>query len=139
MIGVGNPLRGDDAAGWRVAEAIEALHLPGVEVRCTHQLQVELSQILPDYQKVVVVDASLHGPSVSLRPIQPSKTAAASSHALDPWSLQELARMTHGRCPLMLLCTLQAESFDLGSPLSPQMTERIRQAVDAITRALDSP
>lgn len=57
VVGYGNTLRGDDAAGVLAAEAIEALDLDGVEVLTCHQLTPEMAEKLATMQSVIFIDA----------------------------------------------------------------------------------
>ena len=59
VIGYGNELRGDDAAGPRVAAAVEQWQLPGVRVLILHQLTPELADPIASSGLVIFVDAAL--------------------------------------------------------------------------------
>jgi Ni,Fe-hydrogenase maturation factor len=72
VVGVGNPTRRDDGAGYAVAERIAALDLPGVEVQTTQQLQLELTEDFARFDRVVVVDASVGGDPVRIRVVHPT-------------------------------------------------------------------
>jgi hydrogenase maturation protease len=78
VVGVGNPTRCDDGAGWAVAERIAALNLPGVEVQTTQQLLVELAEEFARSDRVVVVDASVGGDPVRMRAVHPSPAQDSS-------------------------------------------------------------
>jgi hydrogenase maturation protease len=60
VLGLGNPLRGDDGAGLRVAEEIEALlrdrPIPGVAVRTTARAGLEVIELLSGCARAVVID-----------------------------------------------------------------------------------
>ena len=57
VIGIGNPLRGDDGIGWRLAARLPAQ--PGLAVRCRQQLTPELAADLAAVQRVLFLDAWL--------------------------------------------------------------------------------
>ena len=60
VIGIGNPLRGDDGVGWALVEDLEAsLPDPGpcLELRVVHQLTPELAVELAEAQRVLFIDA----------------------------------------------------------------------------------
>src|ERR1017187_6668201 len=62
IIGYGNPLRGDDAFGWRVAERLlELNHDPAVEILCLHQLTPELMDPLSRADFAIFIDACAGG------------------------------------------------------------------------------
>jgi hydrogenase maturation protease len=56
VVGLGNPILGDDGVGWRVAEAVGALH-PEVEVECLALGGLSLMERLVGYQRAIVIDA----------------------------------------------------------------------------------
>ena len=74
VVGYGNELRGDDAAGPRVAAAVAALGLQNVRVRILHQLTPELSEEISRARAVVFADASVGavGAEVQVVPLEPA-------------------------------------------------------------------
>src|ERR1043165_3956952 len=59
VIGYGNELRGDDAAGPEVARSIAELQLPGVEVLVRPILTPELADNVAQAATVIFVDAGM--------------------------------------------------------------------------------
>lgn len=62
VVGLGNPLLGDDAAGWRVIEEVEHLLRqvqppPEIELRQASLGGISLMEMLVGYSKAIVVDA----------------------------------------------------------------------------------
>ena len=59
VIGLGNPILGDDGVGWRVAEIVQASleHHPGVEVECLSVGGLSLMERMLGYGRVVLIDA----------------------------------------------------------------------------------
>src|SRR5262245_30725916 len=55
VVGYGNELRGDDAVGPRVAQAVAAWDLPGVCGLAIHQLTPELAEILAAAARAIFV------------------------------------------------------------------------------------
>lgn len=109
VIGVGSPF-GDDAVGWAVLEALEALPLPaGVELlRCGPPAAVLLS-LLRDAQEVVLVDAVDTGePPGTLRFWDGAEVlearAALSSHGLDLAAVLALGQALGELPPRLRLC-----------------------------------
>ena len=62
VIGYGNTLRGDDGVGPKVAEAVEALQLPGVRTLVCQQLSPEHAEPISRARVVVFVDAAVDAP-----------------------------------------------------------------------------
>jgi len=62
VIGLGNPILGDDGVGWRVAENLrDYLNDPDVEVLCLSLGGLALMEHLAGYRRVIIVDAMTSG------------------------------------------------------------------------------
>ncbi len=134
VIGCGNPLRGDDALGPRIAAAIAERRLPGVRVLTPHQLAPELAADLAQARRAIFVDASSrpgHG-SVELRSIEPSSEPTAIGHLSRPGELLALAQALYGRRPPAWLVTAPAQSFDIGAPLSAGAEKAMAAAIESV-------
>jgi hydrogenase maturation protease len=131
VIGYGNELRGDDAAGPRVARAVAALGWVGVRALDVHQLTPELAELLAGSRAAIFVDASvcLHGGDIAVERIEPSAQGRLSPHASEPRSLLALAQALYGRCPPAWLVTIPGCRFELGAPLSPLTERAVAEAV----------
>ena len=63
IVGLGNPILGDDGVGWRVAEQVQArLHsgpndLEDLEVECLSLGGLSLMERLVGYQRAIIIDA----------------------------------------------------------------------------------
>lgn len=140
VIGYGNELRGDDAAGLRVAEAIEAMRLPGVEVIACHQLTFDLAGPMSGVAHVIFADARplATGDGGALVPeifeVPVGADAGITHHHSSPTSLVALTRAVFGRCPRATCVAVPAVNFDLGFQISPVAEQGIQDAVAAIQR-----
>lgn len=129
VIGYGNTLRHDDGVGVEVAQAIEAMNLPGVTVITRHQLVPELAAPISESRAVIFVDAdptTTDGPE--LRPIEASKSAQIMAHAANPHSLLALARELFGWHPKAWLLSVPCEDFRFGVGLSHRSQTGLRAA-----------
>ncbi len=64
VLGLGNPILGDDGVGWRVAESVRSAtagSLQGVEVDCAALGGLTLMERMLGYRRVVVVDSMWTG------------------------------------------------------------------------------
>jgi hydrogenase maturation protease len=121
IIGYGSALRGDDAAGARVAATVARWELPGVRAVAVHQLTPELAEPLSRARMAIFVDARVGGGGVRLRALEAmASRATLDMHISDPAGLLALAEALYGRAPAAWLLTLPAQQFELGTPLSPQ-------------------
>jgi hydrogenase maturation protease len=145
VIGYGNDLRGDDAAGPRVAELIDARALPNVRAIAARQLTPDLAEQLARADMAVFVDAyavisEAVDAEVATQPrrIEPAAGRAALRHSSDPRELLALALTLYGHAPPAWLIAVPALTFDLGAPLSPTAEQGILAAVRRIGDLLTS-
>lgn len=138
VIGFGNPLRGDDAAGPSVARGAE-LARPDVAVLTPHQLLPELAPDVASADVVVFIDAATDIPvgEVRCHTVDPS-AAPRLDHILSPAALVSLGLAAFGRAPQAWLVEIGVESFDLGSGLTPLVADAVPRAV-ALVRTLIPP
>jgi hydrogenase maturation protease len=119
IIGYGNTLRRDDGVGAKVADAVAALHLPGVESMACAQLTPELAEPISRARLVVFVDAALDAPrEVQLRRLMPADTSQLMAHAADPRTMLALARDVFGHAPAAWWLTIPIEDTGFGESLS---------------------
>lgn len=136
VIGYGNTLRGDDAAGPIVAEAIAALGLPRVRTLIAPQLTPELAEVLAEAGVAVFVDAAeMPDPErVEVVSVAAAGRSQSLGHTSDPGVLLALAVAVYGRCPPACLVRIPAASFALGAGLSPITRRACAAAVQEIVR-----
>jgi len=137
IIGYGNTLRGDDAAGFAAAELLaERLADPGIEILARHQLTPELMEPIARAAHVIFIDASVAGrPGKYHRiPLRPAPACSRFSHVTTPESLLAGAQSLYGHTPEATLYTIPGRSFETGEELTPA----VRQAVDDLVATLET-
>lgn len=82
VVGLGNPILGDDGVGWRVAETFAAGAIePDIEVLCLSVGGLSLMEHLAGYQRALIVDAVVTGaPPGTLHRFTAAELADRSSH-----------------------------------------------------------
>jgi len=122
VIAIGNPSRGDDALGPLLAERLEALRMPGVEVLTDYQLQIEYALDLHGREEVIFVDASVKGEApFTFEAIAPGGDASVTTHALSPQALLAgFAKLTGEAPPRAYVLAVRGQAFELGEGLSAQ-------------------
>jgi hydrogenase maturation protease len=136
VIGYGNELRGDDGVGPKVAAAVEALHLPGVQTLICQQLSPEHAEPVSQARVVVFVDAAVDAHrEVQFRKLEPTGSSQLMAHAADPRTMLALARDVFGHCPEAWWLTIPAEHTGFSEQLSPSVRRGLEEAVGRI-RAL---
>ena len=137
VVGIGNPLRGDDGAGWAVVEALAELTADPVQTICVHQLLPELLDSIHLAGQVIFVDASVDGKpgSVMVTSIQPATDGPASSHQLHPAVLLAMGVKLYGRMPSATLITISGQDFGYQETLSLPVQQAVQEAICQIMQA----
>jgi len=138
---LGNRLRGDDAAGPRVAELLRAAGLPdGVEIREHWGEGGDLMDHWQGVEVVILVDAArsgaaagtLHSLDARHAPV-PRGLFHSSSHRFGAAEAVELARVL-GRLPGQVrLYAVEGRSFALGEDLSPEVEDAAKRLAARIS------
>lgn len=134
VVGYGNDLRRDDAAGRRAAEQVAARDLPGVRVLSIPQLAPEHVVDAAACDVVVFVDASTVDDVVTVRTVTPTRPTWRLTHHLTPASLLGLARTVHGASPTGVVVTIPVSDAALGLSLSAAAADGVRDAVEQVVR-----
>jgi hydrogenase maturation protease len=156
LIGIGNPLRGDDGVGARLLEelarqdegegqggrAVGAGCLRGAaHLRTVHQLTPELALALAECGRVLFVDAWANPDRAepwieALRPTpganEAPEAASPGGHGWGPRALVALAEMLYGWRGEAALLRVPAFAFPHGTAFSPALEQALPLARDLI-------
>lgn len=137
ILGYGNPLCGDDAAGWHVVEALEDL-LPNVEAATFHQLTPEWAEPISAAGHVIFVDAAVGDFPGEVRcfPIT-AAPGRPGSHETTPDGILAMAADLFGRCPPAHMVTITGGSFEISESLTPAVALAVPVAADRIRLLLE--
>jgi hydrogenase maturation protease len=146
VIGVGNDLRGDDAAGLLVARKLARTCGDDLRVAECEGEPVTLLDMWQDCDRAIVVDATQSGAAPgTIRRIAahagplPPGLAGTSTHLLGVADAVELARAL-GRLPARtIVYGIEGATFDTGAPLSEVVEAAVERVATAIRRELESP
>ncbi len=139
VVGVGNPMRGDDGAGHAVVDELRRLAPAGVDLTTASGDAAELIESWSSAEHVIVVDASASGQPAGTvshfdavhEPV-PARMRGSSSHGLGVGEAVELARAV-GRLPARLeVYALEGRDFSSGAALSAE----VLRAARALARGL---
>lgn len=137
VVGVGSLVRTDDAAGRVVAERIEDLALPGVEVASLHQLTPEVAARLAGRRLVVFVDAAVDVDGLTVAPLATDASGRLVTHHLGAAGLLRLAADLGWAPDAAALVRVPASDLGIGTALSAAAAALVDEAVAAV-RALVS-
>ena len=130
VIGIGNPLRGDDGAGWTLADELGEPH------RALHQLTPECAALLADCARVLFVDACCTDsfnpdrPGFSATPVleplaprgrAPNAATSPFSHHLTPDDLLTITHQLYGSRPEAWQLLLPVEAMGHSTAFSPAL------------------
>lgn len=149
VIGLGNPLLGDDSIGLRVAAELRPrlAGLPGVEVVEDHHGGLRLMERMVGCDRVIVVDATvtgaapgtIHRLSVDGRPTRRS----ASAHDVDLPTALALGRRAAAALPpddAIILLGIEASQVEtFAEVLTPAVAAAIPRAVERILHLIQTP
>jgi hydrogenase maturation protease len=138
LIGYGNDLRGDDAVGKRVADAVAAWKLAGVVTLAVHQLTPELAATLAKFERAIFVDAYIttDDKEVGVHPLEPAHTGEIAGHTGDPQSLLALTQALYEHCPQAWWVTVPGVNFGVGDSLSLIAEQGVAKALERIEQLL---
>jgi hydrogenase maturation protease len=139
IIGYGNALRGDDGAGYIVAELLsERVHDPEIEIFSRHQLTPELMETMAHVRRVIFIDASVSGRAgkVSRIPLRPAPACSRFTHHVTPESLLAGAQALYGHTPEATLYTIPGRFFETGDELTPSVRRAVNELVDTLEKEL---
>jgi len=145
LVGVGNPLRGDDAAGLELVRLLAARGAGGLATICEHTGEpLDLIARMEPFRAAVIIDALHSGePPGSVRRFDLSHEAlpgelrtSTSTHAISLAEALELARAL-GRLPeRVILHTVEGESFAAGGPLASPVLAALAPLADTVLNEL---
>lgn len=144
VIGIGNPDRGDDGAGWAVARLLRDEPPPGVEII---EHDGEVSSLLACFDgvpAVCLIDACLSGASAgavhrfdaAAKPL-PQDLFSLSTHGLGLAEAIELARSLGQLPECCIVYAIEGLAFAPGTPLSPPVAAAIADVGDRIRAEID--
>jgi len=135
IVGYGNPLRGDDGAGYLAADLLrDSVENPEVEILSQQQLLPELMEPISRAARVIFIDASVSGRAgkFSRIPLRPGPACARFTHHATPESLLAGSQKLYGHTPEATLYTIPGRFFEAGQDLTPS----VRRAVDELVATL---
>ena len=139
VIGIGNPLRGDDGVGWRLAAELGPPH------RSCQQLAPETAALLAPVQRVLFVDACCGEPcQPQLIPLATANAHVAVAgpglaHHLTPAALLAISQQLYGHTPSAWQLLIPATDLSHGDALSAAMQAQLPRARQLLQRWLRQP
>jgi hydrogenase maturation protease len=150
ILGLGNPILGDDGVGWRVAEAVQTrlsiINTP-VEVDFASLGGLSLMERMLGYERVILVDCLETGSApfgtVESFPLSeladPSAGHSASAHDTSLITALQTAQSMGADVPSRVdVVTVEAKtSVDFSEQLSPEIAAAVPVATAAVIKLLE--
>ena len=143
VVGLGNDLRGDDAAGIEVARRLrQSRARPGIRVHEHQGDPAELLELWRGSDAAVLVDCMRSGaPAGTIRrfdaaprPLPAQRRGSTSSHVFALMDAIELGRALERLPPQLLVYAVEGRTFEAGSALSPRVEMALVRLADAVWR-----
>ncbi len=151
VIGIGNPLRGDDALGWHAARQLarqwgqvaEAQFLEdnrclsadeSVEIMTCQQMTMDLVEPVREAEKVIFIDASVKGEpgSLTCQTVTLEAPQNLISHQFDAPTLLAAVKALYGVCPEAVVLSVTASTLDYTEELSLVVSARLPELVNRV-------
>lgn len=145
ILGLGNPILGDDSAGLKVAELVRRRMVPdpSIEVSEDYSGGLRLMERMIGYDQVIIVDAICTGafPPGSMLYLKPDDIPTqhtTSTHDINlPTALQLAATLNLKMPERIRIIAIEAENvLDFSEQCSPAVTRALPRAADAILAEL---
>ena len=139
VLGYGHPGRRDDALGPRLAEALDRMSLPDVDVETAYELRAEDAATVADHDIVVFVDADVSCPDpFELRPVLPAGEPRSAANPLTPETVLSMAWKYLEAMPEAYVLAIRGEDFGGGSEgLSDRARRNLFAALGFIEKFLE--
>jgi len=149
IIGLGNPILGDDGVGWKVAKELTALIDPdtSVEIDCASLGGLSLMERMLGYQRVIVIDSMETGESpegcVKVFPLAALENQyaghLASPHDVSLTTALQAAQSIGAKIPTRVdIVAIEAKNvYDFSDDLSLKIEKAVPLAAEEVLKLLD--
>ena len=144
VIGIGNPMMGDDGIGPRLISELKASEL-AVDLIDMGTGGMQLVHLLAEYHSVVIIDSAdmglSPGESMVFPPEEVVSLRETRAYSLHDWDFLRSIKISRelGEGPeRILIIAIQPGSLDMRYGLSPEVERRIPGYIEAAMRAIDA-
>jgi hydrogenase maturation protease len=140
IIGIGNPLRGDDGLGWHAVEKLSELFWrEEAETLICHQLTPELAETVARASRVIFIDAHIGSPAGMIRVNRLTSASPPDwplTHCLDPQALLQYCHAIYQTWPEAWAISMAGASYDYSEALSAPVKSQLPLLVGLATEAV---
>jgi hydrogenase maturation protease len=144
IIGIGNPLRGDDGLGWHVTQVLAQTYdsAPNITVQHVQQLTMDLVEPIGQADLVIFIDARLGDElgKIDVEPIEASsRLGSPVSHFFDPDTLLSAVQGLYGKHSQAMVISVTSNLFDISEALSSVVAQKVPDVVKIISDLIAPP
>lgn len=148
MVGLGNPILGDDGVGWRIASELQKNEVipSDVTIECLAVGGISLMEALIGYDRAIIIDAitTHQAPQGTVKYFalgevpNPSLGHMSSAHDTSLQEAMKMGRSIGAHLPEdITVVAVEAEKvYEFSETLSPPVSEAVTEAVAIISRLL---
>jgi len=147
VLGLGNPTHCDDGVGNKIAQVLEKeIHAPGVTVMETNADGLRLLDLLPGYDRAIIIDAiqTLEGKAGQVYRLSPQDLASPGylfmTHNVSFGTALELGTTLGLALPqeIIILAIEVADVTTFSEDLTPKVKQSIPQVVELVLQEIKS-
>jgi hydrogenase maturation protease len=144
VIAYGNRLRGDDAVGWVVADALrDDPRMDSADVVAVHQLTPDLAAEVTRASRVVFVDAqldpALQPGVVTVDAVRRDLDAGSMTHHVEAGTILSLAEALYDASPPAIAVSVVIASLGPGADLGTAVGASVSQLVETVVGLCQDP
>lgn len=144
IVGIGNPYRGDDAAGWAVIDGLQEVASSAIKLVKQRGDIAELIDIFAHHKSVYLVDACQSSDplgawqriDVHQQPIPP-ENSQTSTHGFSISQAIALAKSLNQLPNKLIFYAITGENYSINAALSPLVAKSIGSVIKAILNEED--
>jgi hydrogenase maturation protease len=155
IIGLGNPILGDDGVGWKIAQAVEqklpsaVLGPSSVSVECLALAGIALMEHMLGYERVILIDSLNTGKYAQGEIVTFSLDSladltyghSASAHDLSLKNALKMGRQMGANLPndenVTIVAVEAAHVYEFTEELSPEIARAVPKAINVVLRLLE--
>jgi hydrogenase maturation protease len=133
ILGIGNPIRGDDGVGLTIIRHLHLLRLENVHLKFSQQLELEQVEEWKEYTRILIVDAQEGGDQVIVESIATSPPNAISiGHDWNPSIMVALMKKLYNTDTQVDVCQIPTRNFEMRESISIWTEKKVEEAMIVI-------
>ncbi len=144
ILGIGNPFRGDDAAGFAVIDRLEGKVKASVDLKKQRGDVSELLDVFAGYKTVYIVDACCADAAAGtweridgqLQPL-PAENTQTSTHGLGVSQAMAIAKNLGSLPAKLIIYGINGDNFTMNDAMTPAVAQAVEKVAEALLQEED--